>query len=153
MQPDARRDRGFTLIEVLVVLVIIGMALGLVIARGPSRSPGFLLRSEAQVLVSVLGEARGRAIAIDHDVDVAIASPGLTITGRPPVTVPPTLTLTLLTADGSLDALHHRLVFHPDGSADGGGLLLTNEAGRIAINIGWLTGRITVQARKADDAL
>jgi general secretion pathway protein H len=146
------RQRGFTLIEMLVVLVIAGLFIGLVVARGPSRSPGFLLRSEAQVLSGALSEARGRAIAIDHDVNVAISRnpPGLTITGRPDVLLPPKLTLTMLTADGNQNALSRRLVFHPDGGADGGGLLLANEAGRMAIAVAWLTGRISVAARPAD---
>ena len=141
------RERGFTLIEILVVLVILGLIAGLLIANGPSRSPGFLLRSEAAVLASALNEARGEAIARDRDVDVGLARnpPGLTVTGRPLVAVPPSLSLAMLTADGERDPLDHRLVFHPDGGADGGGILLANEAGRIAISVGWLTGRVTVK--------
>jgi prepilin-type N-terminal cleavage/methylation domain-containing protein len=145
-------ERGFTLIETLVVLVILGLVVGLVVARGPSRSPGFLLRSEAQVLSARLAEARGSAIALDHDVDVGLSRnpPGLAIAGRPPVKVPPTVTLAMLTADGAVDPLARHIVFHPDGSADGGGLLLANSAGRIAVRVGWLTGRITVAARPSD---
>ena len=141
------RERGFTLIEMLVVLVIMGLIIGLVVARGLSRSPGFLLRSEAAVLASSLSEARGRAIAVDHDINVGISRnpPGLTITGRPLVALPPSLTLALLTADGDIDPLGRHLVFHPDGGANGGGLLLANEAGRIAIAVAWLTGRISVK--------
>ena len=145
-------QRGFTLIETLVVLVILGLIVGLVVARGPSRSPGFELRSEAQLLSARLAEARGRAIAIDHDVEVGLSRdpPALTIAGRPPVALPPSLTLAMLTADGHVDPLARHLVFHPDGSADGGGLLLANSAGRIAVTVAWLTGRITVAARPAD---
>ncbi len=146
------RQWGFTLIEMIVVLVIMGLVLGLVVARGPSRSPGFLLRSEAKVLASTLSEARGRAIATDRDVVVGISRdpPGLTVTGRPSVALPPSLTLALLTADGNAEPLGRRLVFHPDGGADGGGLLLANQAGRMAIAVAWLTGRISVAARPAD---
>ncbi len=147
------RDRGFTLIEMLVVLVIAGLMIGLVVARGPSRSPSFLLRSESRVIASSLSEARGRAIATDHDVDVGISRnpPGLTMTGRPLVPLPPSLTLALLTADGDANPLDRRLVFHPDGGADGGGLLLASEAGRVAIAVAWLTGRITVKPRADDE--
>lgn len=143
-----RGARGFTLIEMLVVLVILGLVAGLVIARGPSRSPGFLLRSEAQVLALRLGEARGRAISTDRDVAVRLTAnpPGLAIAGVRPAHLPRGLALGLLTADDRAAPPGAQLVFHPDGGASGGGLLLSGEAGRLEIRVEWLSGRITVAA-------
>ncbi len=144
-------DRGFTLVETLVVLVILGLVVGLVVARGPSRSPGFTLRSEAETIDTALGEARGRAIATDRDVAIGLSAdpPGLAIEGRPPVAISPSLRLAMLTGDGKVSRANARFHFRPDGSADGGGVLVANDAGRIAISVAWLTGRITVATMAA----
>lgn len=132
-----------------MVLAILGLVVGLVVARGPSRSPGFLLRSEAQIVALRLGEARGRAIETDRDVAVRLTAnpPGLSIAGVRPARLPRDLALSMLSADGKPAAASEALVFHPDGGASGGGVLLSGAAGRIAVNVAWLTGRITVAAR------
>lgn len=140
------RARGFTLIETLVVLAILGLVLALVALRGPQRSPGFTLRSEASIVRSALAEARGRAIALDHDVSVGLTAdpPGLLIAGGRRFAAPAGISLAMLTGDGKPAPAISRFVFHPDGSADGGGVLVANQAGRIAVLVSWLTGRITV---------
>jgi prepilin-type N-terminal cleavage/methylation domain-containing protein len=49
-----RRDAGFTLIEILVVLAILGVALGMLIGRGPMRSRGLETRAAAGALAQSL---------------------------------------------------------------------------------------------------
>ncbi len=151
----ARRDRGFTLIEVLCVVAILALVYILVAARGPSRSPSFTLRSEAATIAETLGEARGRAIATGQDVTIGLAADpaGLRLDRHAPLAVSPGISLAMLTADDRPTDVTRRFAFRPDGSADGGGILVANEAGRIAVRVAWLTGRVTVSAiRSADDA-
>ena len=57
------RSDGFTLIEMLIVLAILGMALGLIVNRGPMRSERLTERDTATTLAEALRETRGRAIA------------------------------------------------------------------------------------------
>lgn len=139
---------GFTLIEVLVVLAILGVILVLILLRGPQRSPGFVLRSEAALVRGALAGARGEAIANDRDVAVGLAvdPAALAVGGRRRLMLPPGVALAMLTGDGKPEPGTAIFRFHPDGSADGGGVLVANEAGSLAVRVAWLTGRITVSA-------
>lgn len=141
-------EGGFTLIEVLCVVAILAIAYLLIASRGPAGSPAFTLRSEAASVADVLGAARGQAIATGIDVTVGLAGdpPGLRVGNRDALPLSPGVRLAMLTADDHPTAATARFAFHPDGSADGGGIELANRAGRIAVRVAWLTGRITVAA-------
>ena len=145
-------DAGFTLIEVLCVVVILALTYALIAANGPSRSPAFTLRSEAATIADRLGAARGEAIASGHDVTVGLAADpaGLRIGRRTRLDVSPGISLAMLTADDHPTDATRRFAFRPDGSADGGGILVGNEAGRIAVRVAWLTGRVTVAPLRKD---
>jgi general secretion pathway protein H len=141
-----RRTDGFTLIEILVVLAIMGVVLGLIIGRGPMRSRGLEARAAAGALAQALRAARAQAIAADHDVGVAIdpARHVFAIDGGP---------VRLLAADLAVSvlppALHGpgpvRLIrFSPDGSATGGEVVLGSGSHRLGVSVEWLTGRVSV---------
>jgi prepilin-type N-terminal cleavage/methylation domain-containing protein len=53
---------GFTLIEMIVVVVVIGLVLSLFIQRGPMRSPALEARAAANEVAESLRLARSRAI-------------------------------------------------------------------------------------------
>ena len=141
-----RRTDGFTLIEILVVLAILGVALGLIIGRGPMRSRGLESRAAAGALAQTLRAARALAIAGDHDVAVAI-DPGrhvFAIDGGPSHTLAPDLSVAILPP-----ALHGsgpvRLIrFSADGSATGGKILLGTGRQRLGVSVEWLTGKVSV---------
>ena len=63
---------GFTLMELLVVLAILGLALVLAMPTLGRMFPGLELRSEAHDLVNLLREARARAIGRNEEVTVVI---------------------------------------------------------------------------------
>ncbi|HEY4174844.1 MAG TPA: GspH/FimT family pseudopilin, partial [Rhodopila sp.] len=69
---DPNRQSGFTLIEMVVVLVVLGLALGLVIARGPMHSATLDARTAARQLAQALRLARSRAIMSDRPVLVRV---------------------------------------------------------------------------------
>lgn len=130
-----RHAGGFTLIEVLVVLVILGLMAELVIARGPARSAGVDARSASNVLAGSLRVARSEAIVTDRPVLVAIdgAAGSVRVGTAPPrrlgaVLIPPA----------------HPIVFAPDGSSSGGRIGVAAGTIRYAVSVDWLTGRISV---------
>lgn len=66
-----QRERGFTLIEILVVLVIIGIMLGLVSVRMMPDDAG-RLRTEAERLALLLEQTRDQAVASGEPIGFSV---------------------------------------------------------------------------------
>lgn len=138
MPINPRRTAGFTLIEMLVVLVILGLVGSLVISRGPARSAGLDLRLQAGAIAQALRSARGQAIATDRIVafNLDLARRRFNVgTGLPHA----------LPAPMQLAATETVIRFGPDGSASGGFITLAEGNARIGIGVDWLTGRISIE--------
>lgn len=134
-----RREAGFTLIEILVVLVILGLVAGLVLGRGPQRSATLDLRSQAGQLAQTLRGARGRAIATNRVVRVRIdvAQRRFAADGEAIRSLPPPMQIATTAAV---------FAFAPDGSASGGRITLGEGSARIQVAVDWLTGRVSIDA-------
>ena len=146
-----RADHGFTLIEILVVLAILGVAMGLIIGRGPMRSRGLEARAAAGSLAQSFRAARARAIAIDGDVQVVIdpVRHVFAADGSKPVVVSRELSMVVEPAAPGQAVLRGpgstRIIrFSPDGSSSGGEVLLGLGRRRIGITVEWLTGQVKV---------
>ena len=138
-------EAGFTLIEVLVVLVILGLTVALVLARGPARNAGLEARAAASEVAQTLRLGRSRAIANDRPTTITLdlSSHWLTLDGARRAVLPPALALAARMADGS----HPRrpvFEFASDGSATGGTIFLGSADRRILVTVDWLTGRVDV---------
>ncbi len=132
----------------LVVLVILGMAGALLLARGPARSPGLEARAAASEIVQTMRLGRSRAIANDRPVPVVVGlrTHRLTLDGAPRPALPNSVTLAAVMADGVVPPGDAIFVFAPDGSATGGRLALDYGGRRIAMTVDWLTGRVGLDA-------
>jgi general secretion pathway protein H len=138
-------DAGFTLIEVLVVLVILGLTAALVLARGPVRSAGMEARTAASEVAETLRLGRSVAIAGDRPaaVTIDVASHWLTLDGARRALLPASLPLAARMADGT-EPRRAVFDFASDGSATGGTIALGTSARRILVTVDWLTGRVDV---------
>jgi general secretion pathway protein H len=125
-----RRDAGFTLLEMLVVLVIVALAAGLLLTHDPRPSPAVAARGAAAQVAAALRAARGRAILTDAPVAVTLDAVRhrLGIAGEAPVPLPPVVPIS-----GS-----GVILFAPDGSSSGGRIVL----GGRTVTVDWLTGRV-----------
>lgn len=130
---------GFTLIEMIVVIVIMGFIAGLVLVRQPWHSAGLNTEATVRALTSALRLARSRAIAQDRDVSVVTTGDGFAVDGGAPWLLPP---------GEALGA--SQVIFMPDGGSSGTTVLLAAGGRRIAISANWLTGRVVVRDVKAD---
>jgi general secretion pathway protein H len=144
---EATGGPGFTLVELLVVLAI----LGLVIAAGTPAFervlPGMELKSSAQTVVAALREARGLAIGRNAEVALVVDldNRALQLGDSPPVRLARGLGIRLLTASGEIiGAGSGRIRFYPDGTSTGGRVTLALNNRVYHVDVDWLTGAVAL---------
>ncbi|HEX3521521.1 MAG TPA: GspH/FimT family pseudopilin [Stellaceae bacterium] len=147
VRTDLQRCAGFTLIEVIVTLAILGLVLVIVAGYKPPWSSGLGLKGTASELASGLRLARSEAIAgnrpvaFDLDVTGHLYRVGAGATRR----LPANLSIELLTITGeNRGARVGDIRFNPDGSSSGGRISLADGKQRVAVGVDWLTGRVSV---------
>lgn len=150
------KSRGFTLLELLVVLVIASLAISLVGPAFQRLLPGLTLETESRKLMALLRHARsqailsGSAVAISQDAE----SGGLLLSYREqPYVLPERFSLTLEAGPGQGDSEGEagldlvvgvaQILFYPRGDSTGGSLSLALDDGRSeAVSVDWLSGRV-----------
>ncbi|MDT7949952.1 MAG: prepilin-type N-terminal cleavage/methylation domain-containing protein [Acetobacteraceae bacterium] len=129
---------GFTLIEVLLVVVIFALVAGLVLTRAPTRGGTTDLRAASSLVAGTLRVARTRAIVADRPMPVRFDPSDATLQlGTDPVRrLPPGIRIASAVS----------ILFRPDGSSSGGAVDLAGRADTAHIAVSWLTGRVTIAA-------
>jgi len=140
--------RGFTLVELMVVMVIIALVMGLV-ATSLSRSiSGAEARAATRKVVASLRYTRARAI-IDKSEQVFLVNTeerSYVAPGRKQVNLPEGVDVTITTARSELTSEDVAGIrFFPDGGSTGGHIELTINDREYRINIAWLTGEASLQ--------
>ncbi|MBK8175512.1 MAG: GspH/FimT family pseudopilin [Rhodospirillales bacterium] len=138
---------GFTLLEVLVVLVLLAIIAGFAGTRLIASMDGPALRSASGELANVLRHARGRAIARNEPVavEVDVDAPSFGIPGESSYALSPKLHLTLFTAASAQRTANvGEIRFFPDGSSTGGEVTLASGDAHSYVQVDWLTGRVDV---------
>ncbi|WP_043739548.1 GspH/FimT family pseudopilin [Thioalkalivibrio nitratireducens] len=142
--------RGFTMIELMVVLVILSVGLVLVVPRFDGALAGLEIKGAARDLASGLRYARGRAIASGEPVGLFVdVEQGLYWIGDDARQrkLPGGIDLRMVT--GTTEVVGDSvgaITFFPDGSATGGRLTLAAGQRRYRVDVQWLTGRVGITA-------
>jgi general secretion pathway protein H len=127
---------GFTLIEILVVLVILGLALSIVAGFVPSGRGTLELAGASDEVAQTLRQARAQAIARQQPVVFSLVAAGHGYQVGQVVRMLPSNLVASIAGPAVIR-------FASDGSSSGGVLRL-GEGGRVQwIIVDWLTGRVT----------
>jgi general secretion pathway protein H len=140
-------ERGFTLIEMIVVIAVMAIAVAMLEQIG--RRPGDTTRMRAadREIADTLRLARSQAVMENRRVAVVfdVASGSWYLAPGPRRSLPDGVRARLLTTRGEVaDPTLGRIGFRPDGSSSGGRLTLDGNAMTMAIGVDWLSGRVSI---------
>ncbi|MEW5728385.1 MAG: GspH/FimT family pseudopilin [Pseudomonadota bacterium] len=126
---------GFTLIEMLVVLAVLGLAVA-VFAPAMRKHPEISADSSARSLAAALERSRSRAVAGNTETRTLVDARARAENGLKVV-----LDVAVSEVEGEAVG---GIRFYPDGSSSGG--RITFDDGRAAVTVGvdWLTGGVDV---------
>jgi len=138
---------GFTLIEMIVVIAILGLMMVLVSVNGTPVSPATHARAAAEAISGALRTARSEAVTDNRGVEVTIdlTRRSYRLGAAPAVTLPGDLRLALLTStDQQVSDSVGRIRFNPDGSSSGGRVSVEGGNRTWWVGIDWLSGRVSI---------
>jgi general secretion pathway protein H len=144
------RQEGFSLVEVIAVLMVLAILAGLVGVRLRPASGSNTLLATAHEFASRCRAARTSAIRRGADQIVVIDLAGRMVStgqAQEPLAIPDSITiLTDTSAAERRSPSVAGIRFHPNGSSTGGVVRL--ESGRKAyeVRVNWFTGRVSVEA-------
>lgn len=150
-----RRKRGFTLLELLVVLFIVSLLFALIPPLFSGAVPGAKLKAAVRDLAVTLRLARNQSITRDAETQVYLnlEKPAYAIGRQAPRALPAGVGLTVAPAatQSTAAATRHVVRFFPDGSSSGTLINLSRGKRSYDLHVGWLTGRVTIiQDAEAD---
>ena len=143
-----KRGAGFTLLEVLVVLVI-GAAMYALILGVPFRGASSAdLKAAARNLASSLRQAQTLAMVTRRDavLTVDMQERKYIVTGEDkPRDLSKDIDLKLFTAQSEVESDSRGSIrFYPDGSSTGGRITVMSGERKYLVDVDWLTGRVSI---------
>lgn len=137
---------GFTLVELLVVMLVFGLLISLAPAAFKRVLPGLEMKSSARELASVFRDARNRAIRDNHATAVVIdVQEKIYQAEGQSIPLPQGFEIKLFTAESEkLSESSGRIRFFPDGTSTGGRVTLETDDTAYYIVADWLSGRVEI---------
>lgn len=146
-QTDASGNAGFTLIEVLAVLVIIAMTAAAISTLYRSPSGSAQVKTAALLAASRLRDMRSNAMTSGSESFAAIDVDRRTMEfsdGSAPIAFSRLMKIEVTAADSeNRDPSVASIRFYPNGSSTGGAIDLAMEGRAYEIRVNWLTGRVS----------
>jgi general secretion pathway protein H len=147
MGPRAESGAGFTLVEMLVVIAVLGLALVLIGVGAKPVSPATHARGAAQEISGAMRSARSAALMSNRSVAILfdLASPAYQWGTQARQALPPDIKLSLLTGrDQVVSSSMGRIRFDPDGGSSGGRVTVSGGGQLWLVGVDWLSGRVSI---------
>jgi general secretion pathway protein H len=146
MKAPPSSQYGFTLVEMLVVLVLLGMtaAISLPYVSGSARHQK--LDSTAMQLAALFRKAQSQAYVTNAVVEVTFDRESRTwhsASAARLLQVDPSITVTVLSIEGQVSDSTFGFRFLPTGGNTGGQVVLTSGGRSVDVKLNWLTGAVT----------
>ena len=143
-------NAGFTLFELLAVMVVLGMAIVAVATFSRSPSPGLRVKAAAQLAASRLRDLRAAALATasERRAIVDVDAHAIRFSDRrAPLQLDRSIALAVTGAQSEARTKGMAGVrFFPNGSSTGATITLRLEWQAYEVRINWLTGRVSTAA-------
>lgn len=138
--------RGFTLIEMVVVLGIVAMIAMLAMPRFQSATPRLELRAAAEALRADLRATRSAALRLNRDATLSVdVDAGVWRGDGGSGAAPRDVALTLEAARREqVGESVGRIRFFPDGGATGGVVGMRGPTAALEVRVDWLDGRVAI---------
>jgi general secretion pathway protein H len=139
------RGAGFTLIEVMAVMLIIALVASLAVTMMPGTGRAGLKALTLQTAALLRRERLG-AILTGHDREVSLDGERRVLVGDGGdiVALPRDIVLDVLGADALWSGRQAVVRFYPDGASTGAVLKLSREKAEYEIRINWYTGGVAI---------
>ena len=141
--------RGFTLLELLVVLFILGVSISVLAPVVAKRAPGLQLKADTSLVAATLREARSFSIRDNTQVDVVVDVSARTLQPHYDADerkLENELGMSLLTATSEVQNTGRGTIrFFPDGTSTGGRIRLISETQANDVVVNWLTGYVEIR--------
>jgi general secretion pathway protein H len=150
MRASTRQQQGFSLIEVMIVLALMGLLMG-VVATNLTEGP--VLRESAREVLASLRHARSSAIMTQKQtrwiMDTANKSfqmEGVANAQSQSRQLSPAVEVKLNTAASEVISNSQGAIrFYPDGSSTGGSVDVLYKGQSYKVNVEWVTGRVSIE--------
>jgi general secretion pathway protein H len=149
-------SKGFTLVELIVVLMIVALMMALIGTSISRNISGAEMRSAARKVAASMRYTRTKAILSKSEQVFLLDTESLEYKAadRDPVVLPEGMSVELNTARSELTSeTAGGIRFFPDGGSTGGNIRLEANGRIYRVNVAWLTGEASMQrVEDGDDA-
>ena len=138
---------GFTLLEIMAVLVIAGLIYAVLLATPFGRAGAGDLKAAARMLASGLRQAQTVAITTRRDalLTVDVESREFRVADLEPHHVSDRVDLKLYTAQQEVSSERVGAIrVYPDGSSTGGRITVSSGERKYLVDVDWITGRVSI---------
>lgn len=140
-----RHDRGFTLLEMLAVILLIGIAVAAVSISVTQSLTSARINAASAELVAALRATRAQAIVRGkvQNFDLDTRTDSYLDARQHDVRLPKGMRVSIISAKEDWPNDHTgRIRFFPDGSSTGGRITLQSGKRQWHVNVSWLTGEV-----------
>ena len=143
----ATRAKGFTLLEMLAVILLVGIATAAISFSVSQGLASARVRAASSELAGALRATRAQAIVHSKEQNFDVDTQANSYRGNKPndVMLPKGLRISITSAKEDQPNDHTgRIRFFPDGSSTGGRITLQSGQRQWHVNVSWLTGQVRV---------